>query len=134
MEINPVPVYAHANCRPYLTNDEIHFKKRVEFFTEFYQQFGLKKDLSKKLAETKDWNQGIKHKVQISEELDEGLPIPGLSNWQVIETKGHAQSHISLYRTSDQVLIYGVIISSSIHQPEYSWNLLYTRKRNAQSH
>jgi glyoxylase-like metal-dependent hydrolase (beta-lactamase superfamily II) len=107
LDINSVPVYAHPNCRPYLTHDAGHFRRRKEFFTEFYQQFGLPKELSEKLAGTKDWNEGIKNNIQITKDLDEGLPIPGLPDWQVIETKGHAQSHISLYRESDHVLLCG---------------------------
>ncbi|RFU65268.1 MBL fold metallo-hydrolase [Peribacillus glennii] len=105
--LNPVPIYAHVNCRPYLTQDEGHFTSGTRFFTEFYKEFGIPEELSQDLANLKDWNQGLKNKIYITGEIDEGIAIPGLPDWQVIETKGHAQSHIALYRASDQVLLCG---------------------------
>ncbi|RFU65259.1 MBL fold metallo-hydrolase [Peribacillus glennii] len=107
LEKNPVPVFAHTNCRPYLSRDDFHFKRGVEFFANFYKEFGISEESAKELAGSRGWNQGQRNKIEITLELDEGIPIPGLSEWQVIETKGHAQSHISLYRSSDQVLLCG---------------------------
>ncbi|WP_174734771.1 MBL fold metallo-hydrolase [Mesobacillus harenae] len=107
LDKNPIPVYAHANCRPYLTNDSAHFENGNTFFKQFYKEFGIPAELAKKLSRKKGWNQGPKNKIIIEQELDEGVAIPGLSEWQVIETKGHAQSHISLYRPRDQVLLCG---------------------------
>ncbi|MDQ0217702.1 MBL fold metallo-hydrolase [Peribacillus cavernae] len=107
LEKNPIPVYAHANCRPYLTQDVDHFQRGAEFFSTFYREFGIPKEQAEELANSKAWNQGLKNKIQITMELDGGVAIPGLSEWQVIETKGHAQSHISLYRSSDHVLLCG---------------------------
>ncbi|WP_180954490.1 MBL fold metallo-hydrolase [Bacillus sp. V5-8f] len=105
--LNPVPIYAHKNCRPYLTKDEGHFAGGTQFFINFYKEFGIPEEVSNELANLKDWNQGLENKLYITEEIDEGTAIPGLPDWQVIQTKGHAQSHIALYRSSDQVLICG---------------------------
>lgn len=107
MSENTVPVYCHENCRPYITQDTDHFDSGQSFFSQFYKEFGVPTDLSNKLANSKDWNHGVESKINIEMALEEGMIIPGLPEWQVIETKGHAQSHISLYRAKDQVLICG---------------------------
>lgn len=107
LEENPIPVYAHENCRPFLKQDEDHFARARDFFSGFYDDFGVPKEIGQKFASTKGWNQGLRKKIEITATIDEGIPVPGLSEWQVIETKGHAQSHISLYRPKDQVLLCG---------------------------
>lgn len=107
LEEKEVPVYAHPNCKPFLSKDEAHLSWSKQFFAGFYQEFGIPSDLSQKMLSTKGWDRGLKNAVDISVEIDEGISIPGMPDWQVIETKGHAQSHISLYRPSDQVFLCG---------------------------
>jgi glyoxylase-like metal-dependent hydrolase (beta-lactamase superfamily II) len=107
LEKNPIPVFAHPNCRPYLTLDESHFKRAREFFTAFYRENGAPKAFVEKLALAESEFSGLRNKVETLQDIDEGASIPGLSEWKVIETKGHAQSHISLYRPKDEVFLSG---------------------------
>ncbi|WP_180953687.1 MBL fold metallo-hydrolase [Bacillus sp. T33-2] len=107
LDANPIPVYAHANCRPYLTKDVIHSENTYRFFKGFYTEFGLAEQLSHELASFKGWDQPFNRKIDISKDLNEGEQLPGLTGWRVIDTKGHAQSHISLYNSVDKVLIAG---------------------------
>ncbi|MGM9925647.1 MAG: MBL fold metallo-hydrolase [Bacillus sp. (in: firmicutes)] len=104
---HPIPVYAHANCAPYLSQDQAFIARGNAFFKQFYKEFGLPDRWIRMLADEKDWHEGLTNPVEFASFLEEGMAVPGLPDWQVIETKGHAQSHISLYRTTDQVLICG---------------------------
>ena len=102
-----VPIYAHRNCIPYLNKDASHMKNSVVFFRELYEQFGIPLALSRKLAQRSTWQSGLDNKIELTSYLEEGMTIPGLTEWQVIDTKGHAQSHISLFRKKDGVLLCG---------------------------
>lgn len=56
--------------------------------------------------------------------LKEGDAVPGCSGWTVMETPGHAQSHISLYHESTGIMIAGDhliknISSNPIIEPPY---------------
>lgn len=106
LEKNLIPVYAHRNCRPYLMHDKDYFKGTKEFFANLFYEHGVPDIVIERFTSAKGEFRGLKSKVEI-EEIDEGIIIPGLSDWQVIETKGHAQSHISLYRPEDQVFLCG---------------------------
>lgn len=107
LERNPVPVYAHPNSHPYLRLEEEYFHKAKDFFQSFFYEHGVSKDLCEKISSVKGEFRGIKNKVNSLREIAEGDTIPGLPEWKVIETKGHAQSHISLYRPRDQVFLSG---------------------------
>jgi len=102
-----IPIYAHANSLPYLTNDQAHYKRSEAFFYSLYKQFGIEDNVSHKLSKRTVPRLNIQHKIMLAKELDEGVAIPGLPDWQVLETKGHAQSHISLYRPNDRILLCG---------------------------
>jgi glyoxylase-like metal-dependent hydrolase (beta-lactamase superfamily II) len=103
----PIPLLGHSNCRPYLSKDARHFENSKKFFKGFYREFGLPLEAAEKLASFNGWDQIFKWSVELTGELDEGRGIPGLPDWEVIETKGHAQSHISLYHREKQILICG---------------------------
>lgn len=106
LEKNPIPVYAHRNCLPYLKQDKEYFKSTSEFFENFFQQHGVPTELIEELIKLSGEEQELRTEVDITT-IEEGSIIPGLSEWKVIETIGHAQSHLSLYRPRDQVLLCG---------------------------
>lgn len=105
LEKNPVPVYAHKNCIPYLKNDPIIQESSKAFYSVFYKEFGIPEELTAKLAEGRNWNAGVSQDFELAGVIDEGDKIPGLSEWEVIEVKGHAQSQLGLYRPKDKVFI-----------------------------
>lgn len=106
LEKNPIPVYAHPNCRPFLMHDRNHFRRAKEFFIQFFLEHGVPNSITEQFTASKGEFRGLKGKVEI-QEIEEGAVIPGLSEWKVVETKGHAQSHISLYRPQDKVFLCG---------------------------
>jgi glyoxylase-like metal-dependent hydrolase (beta-lactamase superfamily II) len=107
LEDHPVPVYAHGNCRPFLLQDRTFFKNSREFFENFYKEFGLPEEKACRLAAFKDRDESRRRIIHIERELQDGDIITGLKGWQVVETKGHAQSHISLYNSEERILMCG---------------------------
>ncbi|USK72490.1 MBL fold metallo-hydrolase [Peribacillus asahii] len=108
LELHPVPVLGHPNNRPWLLPDKQFVEWHHEFFQQFLSEFGVPAELCGAGKEFFDNLQPLScQNVELTLELNEGDSIPGLSEWQIIETKGHAQSHISLYRKKDQLWIAG---------------------------
>ncbi len=107
LEANPVPVYGHPNCRPWLRQDREFSQWHQEFFASFYQELGIPLGLWREFLSFQKMMEKISSRADLTGELREGEPIPGLPEWRVIETKGHAQSHISLFRERDGLLIAG---------------------------
>ncbi|SEQ21575.1 Glyoxylase, beta-lactamase superfamily II [Virgibacillus subterraneus] len=99
-------IVAHKNVNPWLTRDEAFFSYYEEFFKDFFNKCGVPSKysavLNKLRAPLNYAGQG-----QVTKVIDEGDILPGHEDWQVIETKGHAQSHLSFFRDSDGAFIGG---------------------------
>lgn len=107
LDNHPVPVYAHGNCRPFLSQDQTFFKNSREFFEHFYKEFGLPEEEACRLAAMKEYDRSHLRRINVEKELKDGDMVEGLKGWQAVETKGHAQSHISLYHSEERILICG---------------------------
>jgi glyoxylase-like metal-dependent hydrolase (beta-lactamase superfamily II) len=58
-------------------------------------------------------------------ELPSG-PLPGLPDWQCIETSGHSPGHVSFFRSSDRVLVAGDALAT---MDVDSWSGLLSGKK-----
>ena len=99
-------VFGHASNQRWLELTE-EFKESLNLF-----YFSIGKELAvpeEMIASMNNYrgSGGYICKRTVQSFLQEGDEIPGLSGWRVIETPGHAQSHISLYREGDGVMIGG---------------------------
>ncbi|EKN69697.1 metallo-beta-lactamase family protein [Neobacillus bataviensis LMG 21833] len=108
-----VEVYGHPLNERWIHPTEEFFQIQEEFFKVNFQEFGLPAEfipLLSKLRKT------LKYTCNrsLTGHLLEGMRPPGLSDWQVIETPGHAQGHIALFRKKDGVLIGGDLILAHI--------------------
>jgi glyoxylase-like metal-dependent hydrolase (beta-lactamase superfamily II) len=61
------------------------------------------------------------------EALPPGRPIPGLADWEWIETPGHTPGHISFFRRSDRALIAGDAVTTM--DLDSMWGTLSKRKQ-----
>lgn len=113
LEKNPVPVYAHKDTETYLA-DQAYMKWSGAFFEKLFYEFGLSKDVAKEWAYRKR-DRDLLAGLKIEKGLQEGDSVPGLPGWEVIETQGHSQDHISLYHAKEQILICGDHIIDDIH-------------------
>jgi glyoxylase-like metal-dependent hydrolase (beta-lactamase superfamily II) len=106
-------VYGHHLNERWIHQTEAFFQEQEDFFRVHFLEFGLPEEyfpLLPKLRKT------LKYSCNrsLTGHLAEGMTPLGLSEWQVIETPGHAQSQIALYRERDGVLIGGDLILAHI--------------------
>ncbi|SFA72519.1 Glyoxylase, beta-lactamase superfamily II [Lentibacillus halodurans] len=99
-------IAAHQNVDLWLTRDEAFFAQYEQFFQQFFAVCGVPEGLMPSPGELRGTLQ-FAGKGRLTDTLDEGDTLPGHDDWHVIETKGHAQSHLSFLRTSDGVFIGG---------------------------
>lgn len=99
-------IVAHKNVDLWLTRDEPFFQHYENFFKEFFIACGVPKRFESELNNLRAPLQ-YAGEGKLTAMLDEGDVLPGHEDWQVIETKGHAQSHLSFLRESDGTFIGG---------------------------
>ncbi|WP_462412120.1 MBL fold metallo-hydrolase [Neobacillus sp. Marseille-QA0830] len=90
------------------------FFQQLEDFSDFlFQRAGLPQEFSSYGANFKKM---LKYSCSrsLTGLLTEGMRTSGLPDWQVIETPGHAQSQIGLFREKDGILIGGDVILAHI--------------------
>lgn len=106
-------IYGHPLNERWIHPTEGFFGVIESFFKELFQRAGLPKEYLPLIANTKEM---FKYSCSrsLTGHLHEGMTPPGLSDWKVIETPGHAQSQIALFREKDGVLIGGDVILAHV--------------------
>ncbi|MRH42320.1 MBL fold metallo-hydrolase [Aquibacillus halophilus] len=110
-------IYGHRLNRPWLVRDEEFFKRYEAYFYELYQLSGTPKSYQSFL---KTLRSPLKFagESDLLEELVDGDRLPGHPEFKVIETPGHAQSHLAFYRETDGAFIGGdLLLSNSSSNP-----------------
>jgi glyoxylase-like metal-dependent hydrolase (beta-lactamase superfamily II) len=100
-------IYGHSYCGNWISYNESFLNWRREFFHGLFREFGVPKEmiqLANSLEKTLKF--GSKNSV-LTGELKEGDELPALPGWRVLETPGHAQSHLVFYRERDGFLLAG---------------------------
>ncbi|MFS0672743.1 MBL fold metallo-hydrolase [Ornithinibacillus sp. 179-J 7C1 HS] len=90
-------IIGHKNVEPWLTRDEDYFNHFETFYYEYFNLNGVPsrfREVLKKLRGQLDWAGEGKLTIPI----DEGDTLPGHPEFKVVETKGHAQSHLSFLK------------------------------------
>lgn len=108
-----LPIYGHRFNRPWLIQDPIFFERHDQFYVDLFQSLGLNEMFLKKAAHFRD-PLAFSCNRPLTYELKEGDFIPGLLGWSVLETPGHAQSHIALYHKENQTLLGGDLLLGHI--------------------
>nr|WP_235929350.1 MBL fold metallo-hydrolase [Heyndrickxia ginsengihumi] len=103
-----IPVFGHSYCVPWLINDPNFMRHHDAFYMELFHELGLtnqrkSSDVLKQMKSTL----ALGSVKPLTNTIAEGETLPNLDEWKIIETLGHAQSHLSFYRESDGVLIAG---------------------------
>ncbi|WP_175991123.1 MBL fold metallo-hydrolase [Bacillus sp. Marseille-Q1617] len=91
----------------YWINRDDYFHK---VYDRFFYQLGLESGLPQAyLSAIPKFKSPLKYMGyrNLDDAIEEGDSLPGLPGWRIIETLGHAQSHLSFYRESDGVMIAG---------------------------
>jgi glyoxylase-like metal-dependent hydrolase (beta-lactamase superfamily II) len=108
-----ISVYGHRYNRPWLIRDPLFFEKHDQFFEELFMNLGLDEQFIQKAAKFKN-PMAFSCNRQLTFEVSEGDDIPGLPGWKVLETPGHAQSHIALYHEKKKLLLGGDLLLGHI--------------------
>lgn len=89
---------AHENTAPWLTRNKSFENENIQFFAALYDQTGIPKDLHHPaLSELMILFQ-FAGNGSLTATIQEGDVLPGHPDFKVIETKGHAQTHLSFLR------------------------------------
>lgn len=101
-----VEVFGHPLNQPWLTITESFIEANEQFFVETLAEFGVPESF---LTLKHEFRKTTKYSCNrlLTGHLVEGDTPLGLSEWKVIETPGHASSHIGLFREKDGAYIGG---------------------------
>lgn len=106
-------VYGHPLNERWIRPTEEFFQEQEAFFRGLFLEFGLPGEYLPILSMIR---KSLKYSCSrsLTGELTEGMHPAGMGEWRVIETPGHAQSQIALFREKDGILIGGDVILAHI--------------------
>ncbi|OCA91549.1 MBL fold metallo-hydrolase [Bacillus sp. FJAT-27225] len=99
-------VYGHYLNERWINRTEEFLAEHDRFFIGLFTDFGIPQQYLRLAGQLK---KSLKYSCRrgLTGILSEGDELPGLAEWRVIETPGHAQSHISLFCEKDGILLAG---------------------------
>ncbi|WP_203555903.1 MBL fold metallo-hydrolase [Bacillus sp. B15-48] len=102
-----IPVYGHENNQRWLGIKDEFLTSHHQFILDLSTELGVPEPLKENFFMMTQ--QYVKHGCErkLHKYLAEGDELPGLPDWQIIETFGHAQSHLSFYHQKSGVMIGG---------------------------
>jgi glyoxylase-like metal-dependent hydrolase (beta-lactamase superfamily II) len=106
-------VYGHILNERWISREQSFLEEHDAFYRKLFVEFGIPE---KYLPFIDKMKKSLKFscKRSLTGTLSEGGNPPGMDNWKVLETPGHAQSHIVLWREKDGILIGGDLLLASI--------------------
>ncbi|PTX61303.1 glyoxylase-like metal-dependent hydrolase (beta-lactamase superfamily II) [Melghirimyces profundicolus] len=121
---SPIDVLGHWRNEPWISQDPAFFENSWAFFKKLYRSFGVEERFLPFLKQMFEGIFRFNCQTGLDTVLKEGDAVPGMTDWRVMETPGHAQSHIALYRERDGVMIGGDhllahISSNAVMEPPY---------------
>ncbi|MFB6465908.1 MBL fold metallo-hydrolase [Cytobacillus sp. Hz8] len=99
-------VYGHPINQRWLLRSEPFLSEHQHFFYQLFTEFGISREFSPIIDSLKKQFKHLPKRILTGTLVEGDIPI-GLSEWRVIETPGHAQSHIGLFREKDGTYIAG---------------------------
>lgn len=99
-------VYGHWLNERWIKQTEEFFQQHNQFYHSLFHKFGVPVEFFPLIPLMR---KSLRYACNrsLTGKLHEGEHPIGLSDWKVIETPGHAQSHIVLFREKDGILIGG---------------------------
>jgi len=106
-------IVGHPFNQPWISKDPVFLSKHDEFFSDLFMETGI--DLAFRNYVT-TLRQPLRYSCtrSLTAEIRVGSSLRGLPEWEVIETPGHAQSHLAFYRKCDGLLIGGDLLLATI--------------------
>lgn len=108
-----VEVWGHPLNERWINPKEAFIRELEDFTKSLFEKSGLPAAYLPYAADVKKMFKASCYR-SLTGHLYEGMTPPGLSDWKVIETPGHAQSQIALFREKDGVLIGGDVVLAHV--------------------
>lgn len=107
------PIYAHEKVVPWLEKNESFLKRHESYFRNRAIELGVPES---DLAKFTSLNKYVKYSGEgkVTHIVTPEDRISGFEEWELVETLGHAQSHLSLLRKEDGCFIAGDAILERI--------------------
>lgn len=102
-------VIGHPFNEPYISQDPVFIEKQQTFFTYLFKRFGVPADMES-VSLTVKRSYRLSCKRSLTKAVTEGSRIDGLEGWKVLETPGHASSHIALYHEKSGRMLGGDLL------------------------
>lgn len=99
--------YAHPLAVPYIELDDAFMNFHDQFFLDLYRECGVPEEKLSIIQKFHKLIMTFSERSTIDGLLKHEQDVPFLPEWQVLYTPGHSQSHLSLYRAGDRVMIAG---------------------------
>ena len=106
-------IYGHKLVEPWLNQSNQFFDQYLDFFNGLYEKWGVPhhfRKIEKTIAVSKKYSS----KSELHHYLVEGDVIEGIPGMRVIETPGHAQSHLSFWDEKNRQMIVGDVLLKHI--------------------
>jgi Metallo-beta-lactamase superfamily. len=115
--IGEKPVWAHPRAKGWLLRDAKFWNEYRDFYRKLFQQFAVPERSFRFLSQMEKVLE-LGARSDIAGFLMEGMEVPGLPGWRVMETPGHASSHICFFHEKSGILIGGdLLLASTIPNP-----------------
>ncbi|MCF7617916.1 MBL fold metallo-hydrolase [Bacillus sonorensis] len=102
-------VVGHPFNEAYISQSPAFIEKQQSFFTYLFKQFGVP-DTMGSLSLTVKRSYRFSCKRSLTKTVTEGSTIDGLEGWRVLETPGHASSHIALFHEKSGSMLGGDLL------------------------
>lgn len=102
-----IKILAHPLTIPVVEKDPDYLQRKVQYFEELYLRNGLSPSQVESIKRFYHDLEEYADPVNVDQELNDGMKIPGNDHWQVIHSPGHSQGHITLYNSNQEILIAG---------------------------
>ncbi|OMI04605.1 MBL fold metallo-hydrolase [Bacillus swezeyi] len=104
-----VKIIGHPFNEPYISKNPVFIENQQSFFTYLFKQLGVPVDMGL-LSLTVKRSYRFSCQRSLTETILEGSQIDGLEGWRVLETPGHASSHIVLLHEGNGSMIGGDLL------------------------
>ncbi len=104
-----VKIIGHPFNEPYISKNPVFIENQQSFFTYLFKQLGVPVDMGL-LSLTVKRSYRFSCQRSLTETILEGSQIDGLEGWRVLETPGHASSHIVLFHEGNGSMIGGDLL------------------------
>lgn len=98
-------ILSHPDTAVWLNGDSAFDERRKLFYADLYRRGGLRQERIEKIMASHETLRRFGHPCGVNGFLADGTCLESHPEWQIVYTPGHSQTHLSLYRASDQTML-----------------------------